>query len=89
MHCNWCTQLKVHVPVEKNVIFFVYTYMYVVGRIGINICYGRHHTLNWMAYGLNGAEIVFNPSATVGALRYVHIYVYSVNQLHVIVHHIF
>jgi len=38
------------------------------GRIGINICYGRHHPLNWMAYGLNGAEIVFNPSATVGTL---------------------
>lgn len=39
------------------------------GRIAINICYGRHHPLNWCAYGLNGAEIVFNPSATVGALR--------------------
>lgn len=38
------------------------------GKIGVNICYGRHHPLNWMAYGLNGAEIVFNPSATVGAL---------------------
>eukprot|EP01118_Nematostelium_gracile_P016346 TRINITY_DN6747_c0_g1_i1.p1 TRINITY_DN6747_c0_g1~~TRINITY_DN6747_c0_g1_i1.p1 ORF type:complete len:393 (+),score=106.34 TRINITY_DN6747_c0_g1_i1:62-1240(+) len=40
----------------------------VFGKIAINICYGRHHPLNWMAYGLNGAEIVFNPSATVGAL---------------------
>lgn len=39
------------------------------GRIAVNICYGRHHPLNWLAYGLNGAEIVFNPSATVGALR--------------------
>lgn len=38
------------------------------GRIAINICYGRHHPLNWMAFGLNGAEIVFNPSATVGEL---------------------
>ncbi|WAR03758.1 BUP1-like protein [Mya arenaria] len=38
------------------------------GRIGINICYGRHHPPNWMMYGVNGAEIVFNPSATVGAL---------------------
>ena len=28
----------------------------------------RHHPLNWIGYGLNGAEIVFNPSATVGAL---------------------
>ena len=34
----------------------------------MNICYGRHHPQNWMMYGLNGAEIVFNPSATVGAL---------------------
>lgn len=38
------------------------------GRVGINICYGRHHPLNWMMFGLNGAEIVFNPCATVGAL---------------------
>lgn len=37
-------------------------------KIGVNICYGRHHTLNWMGFGLNGAEIVFNPSATVGEL---------------------
>jgi len=38
------------------------------GKIGVNICYGRHHNLNWMTYGWNGAEIVFNPSATVGGL---------------------
>ncbi|EAT37751.1 AAEL010284-PA [Aedes aegypti] len=38
------------------------------GRIAINICYGRHHPQNWMMFGLNGAEIVFNPSATIGAL---------------------
>lgn len=38
------------------------------GRIAVNICYGRHHPQNWMMYGINGAEIVFNPSATVGAL---------------------
>lgn len=36
------------------------------GRIGVNICYGRHHPLNWLGFALNGAEIVFNPSATVG-----------------------
>lgn len=35
------------------------------GRIAINICYGRHHPQNWMMFGLNGADIVFNPSATV------------------------
>jgi len=38
------------------------------GRIGVNICYGRHHPQNWMMYALNGAEIIFNPSATVGTL---------------------
>lgn len=38
------------------------------GRIAINICYGRHHPQNWMMFGLNGAEIVFNPSATQGDL---------------------
>lgn len=35
------------------------------GKIAINICYGRHHPQNWMMFGINGAEIVFNPSATV------------------------
>ncbi len=34
------------------------------GKIGINICYGRHHPLNWLGFAINGAEIVFNPSAT-------------------------
>ena len=38
------------------------------GKIAINICYGRHHPLNWLGYAINGAEIIFNPSATVGAL---------------------
>jgi beta-ureidopropionase len=38
------------------------------GKIAVNICYGRHHPLNWLAFGLIGAEIVFNPSATVGEL---------------------
>jgi beta-ureidopropionase len=40
----------------------------IYGKIAVNICYGRHHPLNWMMFGLNGAEIVFNPSATVGSL---------------------
>merc|ERR1712137_456163 len=38
------------------------------GKIAVNICYGRHHPLNWAMFGINGAEIVFNPSATVGGL---------------------
>jgi len=36
------------------------------GKIAMNICYGRHHPQNWMMFGLNGAEIVFNPSAEIG-----------------------
>lgn len=39
------------------------------GKIGVNICYGRHHPLNWLGFALNAAEIVFNPSATVTGLR--------------------
>ncbi|KAM4809204.1 beta-ureidopropionase [Rhinophrynus dorsalis] len=38
------------------------------GRIAVNICYGRHHPLNWFMYSVNGAEIIFNPSATIGEL---------------------
>ncbi|CAH0725047.1 unnamed protein product, partial [Brenthis ino] len=35
-------------------------------KIAVNICYGRHHALNWLMFALNGAEIVFNPAATIG-----------------------
>ncbi|KAJ1369528.1 hypothetical protein KIN20_031012 [Parelaphostrongylus tenuis] len=35
------------------------------GKIAVNVCYGRHHPLNWMMYALNGAEIIFNPCAEV------------------------
>ncbi|XP_041980519.1 beta-ureidopropionase-like [Aricia agestis] len=38
------------------------------GKIAINICYGRHHPQNWLMFGVNQAEIVFNPSATVSGL---------------------
>lgn len=34
-------------------------------KIGVNICFGRHHALNWLMFALNGAEIVFNPAATI------------------------
>ncbi|XP_072271665.1 beta-ureidopropionase [Pyxicephalus adspersus] len=40
----------------------------VYGKIAVNICYGRHHPLNWLMYSINGAEIIFNPSATIGEL---------------------
>jgi N-carbamoylputrescine amidase len=35
-----------------------------IGRIGVYICYDRHFPEGWRILGLNGAEIVFNPSAT-------------------------
>ncbi|KAL7074285.1 hypothetical protein ACQ4LE_006397 [Meloidogyne hapla] len=38
------------------------------GKIAVNICYGRHHPQNWLMYALNGAEIIFNPSATINGL---------------------
>jgi beta-ureidopropionase len=37
-------------------------------RIGVYICYDRHFPAGARALGLNGAEIVFNPSATVAGL---------------------
>jgi N-carbamoylputrescine amidase len=39
-----------------------------VARIGVYICYDRHFPEGARALGLNGAEIVFNPSATVAGL---------------------
>ena len=35
-----------------------------VGKVGVYICYDRHFPEGWRALELNGAEIVFNPSAT-------------------------
>ncbi len=35
-----------------------------VGKVGVYICYDRHFPEGWRCLGLNGAEIVFNPSAT-------------------------
>src|SRR5262245_55576676 len=38
------------------------------GRIGVYICYDRHFPEGARILGLNGAEIVFNPSATIAGL---------------------
>ncbi|MFN4001376.1 nitrilase-related carbon-nitrogen hydrolase [Microcella sp.] len=35
-----------------------------VGKVGVYICYDRHFPEGWRELGLNGAELVFNPSAT-------------------------
>jgi beta-ureidopropionase len=39
-----------------------------VAKIGVYICYDRHFPEGWRALGLNGAQIVFNPSATSAGL---------------------
>lgn len=39
-----------------------------IGRVGVYICYDRHFPEGARALGLNGAEIIFNPSATVKGL---------------------
>ncbi|MAF26248.1 MAG: nitrilase-related carbon-nitrogen hydrolase [Gemmatimonadota bacterium] len=38
------------------------------GRVGVYICYDRHFPEGARLLGLNGAEIVFNPSATIAGL---------------------
>src|ERR1700745_22722 len=44
------------------------TFHTAFARIGVYICYDRHFPEGARALGLNGAEIVFNPSATVAGL---------------------
>jgi N-carbamoylputrescine amidase len=39
-----------------------------VGKVGVYICYDRHFPEGARCLGLNGAEIVLNPSATVAGL---------------------
>ncbi|KAJ8934954.1 hypothetical protein NQ314_013084 [Rhamnusium bicolor] len=66
---------KNHIPRGGNFNESIY---YPEGNIGhpvfetefgkIGICYGTHHPVNWLIFGLNGAEIVFNPSAAGGEI---------------------
>ena len=44
------------------------TFQTKYARIGVYICYDRHFPEGARALGMNGAEIVFNPSATVAGL---------------------
>ena len=44
------------------------TFDTAVGRICVYICYDRHFPEGARCLGLNGAEIIFNPSATVAGL---------------------
>ena len=49
-----------------NLGYPVFETMY--GKVGVYICYDRHFPEGARALGLGGAEIVFNPSATVAGL---------------------
>jgi N-carbamoylputrescine amidase len=49
-----------------NLGFPVFSTRY--GKVGVYTCYDRHFPEGARALGLNGAEIVFNPSATVAGL---------------------
>jgi beta-ureidopropionase len=44
------------------------TFQTAYAQVGVYICYDRHFPEGARALGLNGAEIVFNPSATVAGL---------------------
>jgi len=37
-------------------------------KLGVYICYDRHFPEGWRALALNGAEIIYNPSATVAGM---------------------
>ena len=37
-------------------------------KLGVYICYDRHFPEGWRALALNGADIIYNPSATVAGL---------------------
>ena len=37
-------------------------------RVGVYICYDRHFPEGWRELAMNGAEVIFNPSATVQGL---------------------
>ncbi len=64
---------KTHIPQVKGFYEKFYfrpgnlgypVFQTAVGPIGVYICYDRHFPEGWRALGLNGAQIVFNPSAT-------------------------
>ncbi|KAL0230450.1 hypothetical protein PCE1_004010 [Barthelona sp. PCE] len=51
---------------DRNMKFPVFKTKF--GNVAVQICYARHFPLCWEAYAINGAEFIFNPSATVDGL---------------------
>lgn len=72
-HCGQILgkQRKNHIPNNGESEYYAHgtnghqVFDTIFGRIGVSICFDRHHSLSWLIYALNGAEIVFNPAATV------------------------
>lgn len=70
------TQRKNHIPSNGESGYYVAgtsghrVFDSTFGRIAVTICFDRHHPQCWQAYALNGAEIVFNPCATVSKLHF-------------------
>lgn len=64
-------QRKNHIPVNGESVYYTHgsnghpVFETTFGRIAVCICFDRHHPQSWLMYALNGAEIVFNPCATV------------------------
>lgn len=64
-------QRKNHIPTNGECDYYTYgttgqqVFDTTFGKIGVTICFDRHHPQNWIMYAMNGAEIVFNPSTTV------------------------
>jgi beta-ureidopropionase len=58
---------KQHIP-HVNPGFFEKFFQTAYAKVGVYICYDRHFPEGARCLGLNGAEIVFNPSATVAGL---------------------
>jgi N-carbamoylputrescine amidase len=49
---------------ETGMVVVVPVFDTAVGKVGVYICYDRHFPEGWRQLGLNGAQLVYNPSAT-------------------------
>lgn len=64
-------QRKNHIPNNGESEYYTHgttghpVFETIFGKLGVSICFDRHHPQSWMMYALNGAEIVFNPATTV------------------------